>query len=77
MITSKMFEHLDAKQHANGFAYTAMSLAYVARLALENDTTGAGMSPAVTAGAVSETLEVIEALLAVVIDGTDSRHAAA
>ena len=70
MITAAMFEHLDPKQHANSFAYTISALALTARLALENETSGTAAEQ-VKVAAVATTLEVIEVLASVVIDGSE------
>jgi len=70
MITHYMFAELQPKEHTSDFAYTVLSLTRVARLALENNTSGA-FSEEEKSGAVATQLELIEALVAVIIDGAE------
>jgi hypothetical protein len=61
----------DAPQEwAAHLAYSVSSLIRVARLALENETSGLG-TDAEKAGAVADALEVAEALNSIVINGTE------
>lgn len=67
MIKADIFKDLEPSEHVTAFAYVAQSLTLTARLALEND--GSGVSAVVRCGQVANTLELVEAMLAVVIDG--------
>lgn len=69
MIAASIFKDLDPTKHAASFAYAAQSLIIATRLALEND--ASGTSPVVRCAAAANALEVIEAMMGVVIDGTD------
>lgn len=61
----------DPAQWAYDLAYSVSALIYTARLALENETNADGGDTAEGRAAVSNTLEVAEALMAVVIDGSE------
>lgn len=69
MIDLDIFKDLDREAQCVNFAYAAASLVTTARLALENDAGGIGSEHKVASAAV--VLEVVEAMMAVVIDGAE------
>lgn len=69
MIDRDTFKHIDAGQNCSLFAYTVNGLVYTARLALENETSVG--TPEQKQGAIATALEVVEAMMAVVIDGSE------
>lgn len=62
----------DPAQWAYDLSYSASALIHVARLALDNETPIDGGDSIEGRAAVSNTLEVAQALMAVVIDGAES-----
>ena len=73
MIPSGAFNHLPPTKHAASFAYAAQSMIIATRLALENDASGA--DPVVKCSVAANTLEMVEAMLSLIIDGTDTLDA--
>ena len=69
MIDASFFTKLEPTQHCVAFTYAAMALASTCRIALENDTSS--IRDIDKAAAVATTLEVMEALMSVVIDGAE------
>lgn len=67
MIDRDVFKLLTPEDHCVNFAYTVSALAKVGRLALENDAGGTGAEH--KDAAVAVLLDVIETMMAVVIDG--------
>lgn len=70
MIDHDIFRHVDYEQQCVNFAYAVGSLAKAGRLALEND--NGGISSEHKESAVATVFEVIEAMMAVVIDGAET-----
>lgn len=62
----------DPAQWAYDLSYSASALVHVARLALDNETSSNGGNSVEGRAAVSNTLEVAQALMTVVIDGAES-----
>ena len=62
----------DPAQHAYDLSYTVSALIHVARLALDNGTSVDGGDSNEGKAAVSNTLEVAQALMVVVIEGTEA-----
>ncbi|RWR08495.1 hypothetical protein [Paenirhodobacter populi] len=69
MIDYDIFKDLDPEKHCVSFAYAVGNLAKVGRLALENDDGGIGSEH--KEAAVASLFEVIEAMMCVVIDGSE------
>lgn len=69
MIDRDVFKEVSPEDHCVDFAYTVSTLVKVGRLALENDAGGTGSEHKDKAVAVL--LDVIEAMIAVVIDGAE------
>ncbi len=70
MISADIFKDLTPEDHCLAFAYSVSSLAQVGRLALDNDKGGIGSDH--KEDAVAVLFEVIEAMMAVVIDGAET-----
>lgn len=69
MIDRDTFKHIDAGQNCSLFAYTVNGLVHTARLALENETSGGTLEQRQSSAAI--VLDVVEAMMAVVIDGSE------
>lgn len=56
-------------EHCVAFTYAVQSMATTCRIALENDTSG--IAEGFKSACVAHTLEVVEAMLSVVLDGAE------
>ena len=70
MIDHDIFKEVDRDEQCVNFAYAANSLVTTARFALENDAGGIGDEQRIPAACV--VLEMVEAMMAVVIDGAET-----
>lgn len=69
MIDVEAFKGIDRDTHCVNFAYIAAAVARMSRYALENETSTG--NPEQLQSDVATTLEIVEALMAVVIDGSE------
>lgn len=69
MIDARVFEDVNPVEHCVAFTYAVQSMAFTCRVALENDTSG--IEEGLKAASVAHTLEVMEAMLSVVLDGAE------